>query len=500
MPLLGAERDPVERVLDARLRVVYRAQREAATASSSAVGGAARARARATRERLLGRPRVSQSTKAEAPSRLNILVRSTEDCHALEATGFRLQAQVGPICTGTLDSDQLSDLARFGGVQFVSSASMLRATQTNEAPSLQTFGARPTRAETSASGALLPQVLSGAGALVAFIDTGVDVFHQDFRKADGSTRIKYLLDLSDPGDTDGDGDLDGVGPFGGTLYTEAQINATLLAGSMPERDTTGHGTHGLSIGAGDDAAFPGMAPSADLLVVKPTRDDGTLGFVSTDVINALGFVDQKAAELGLPYVVNLSLGTIVAPHDGRSLEERAIDTLVGPGRPGKVAVLAAGNSSDNRSTRFHHLSGTAYTGLSNPNNIHTLTVPTFTANPGPGNDRIFLDVWYKGEDKLKVTVTPPGGSPVSAAFGDYLDLETPQGNVLVVNLGGPSLENGDVEALLLIDDWAGVAPAPGNWTIAFEGEEIGRTSWNCAYGRTEERVRRSTALVPSRPV
>ncbi len=44
-----------------------------------------------------------------------------------------------------------------------------------------------------------------------------------------------------------------------------------------------------------------------------------------------------------------------------------------------------------------------------------------------------------------------------------------------MNLGGPSLENGDVEALLLIDDWAGVAPATGTWTIAFEGEEIGDT-------------------------
>ncbi len=151
-----------------------------------------------------------------------------------------------------------------------------------------------------------------------------------------------------------------------------------LRGPCRERDTTGHGTHGLSVAAGDDAVFPGMAPSADLLVVKATRDDGTLGFVSTDVINALVFVDQKAAELGLPYVVNLSLGTIVAPHDGRSLEEQALDTIVGPGRPGKVAVLAAGNSSDNRSTRFHHLSGTAYTGLSN---THTLTVPTFDCNP-----------------------------------------------------------------------------------------------------------------------
>ena len=182
-------------------------------------------------------------------------------------------------------------------------------------------------------------------------------------------------------------------------------------------------------------------------------------------------MDQKAAELGLPYVVNLSLGTIVASHDGRSLEEQAIDTLVGPGRAGKVAVLAAGNSSDNRSsTRFRHLKGTAYVGLVG---THTLRIPPYTPNPGQGNDRVFLDVWYEGRDKLTLTVTPPGGSPVSATFGSYVDVETPQGNVFIANLGGPSLENGDVEALVLIDDWTSTAPAAGEWTLEFKGEEIG---------------------------
>ena len=209
-------------------------------------------------------------------------------------------------------------------------------------------GARPEPAARREG--ISPSNLTGAGALIGYIDTGVDVFHQDFRTAGGSTRIKYLLDLSDPGDVDGDGDLDGAGPFGGTLYTEAQINAALAGGSIGERDTTGHGTHGLSVAAGDDATQPGVAPAADLVVVKATRQDGTLGFESADVINALAFVDQKAAELARPYVANLSLGTIAGSHDGRSLEEQAIDALVGPGIAGKVVVVAAGNASDNRGT------------------------------------------------------------------------------------------------------------------------------------------------------
>ena len=160
------------------------------------------------------------------------------------------------------------------GIQFVTAASTLRATQAIDVTqaahtSLASSATAISSPVRSASGFLSPQVLSGAGALVAFIDTGVDVFHQDFRRNDGTTRIKALLDLSDPGDIDGDGDLDGIGPFGGTLHTEAQINAALLSGSLRQRDSTGHGTHGLSIAAGDDAAFPGMAPR-----LSPPRGQG----------------------------------------------------------------------------------------------------------------------------------------------------------------------------------------------------------------------------------
>jgi photosystem II stability/assembly factor-like uncharacterized protein len=308
--------------------------------------------------------------------------------------------------------------------------------------------------------------------VVAFVDTGVDVRHHDFRRADGTTRIKYLLDLSEPGDVDGDGDLDGGGPFGGTLWTESQINAALVSGTgLGEGDTTGHGTHGLSIAAGDEVPV-GLAPGADLLVVKATREDGSLGFVSTDVVNAVSFLDEKARELGRPLVVNLSLGTVVGSHDGRSLEEQAIDQVTGPGIAGRVAVIAAGNSSENRVARYRHFRGRALVGLEGS---HTLTIPAYTASPGQGDDRVLVDVWYPGEDKLTVRLRSPGGREVSARYGEYVDEETEEGNVFIANLGGASLENGDVEALVLVDDWSGVSPAAGTWTITFEGEEVSGT-------------------------
>ena len=317
--------------------------------------------------------------------------------------------------------------------------------------------------------------MTGGGAIVGIIDSGVDISHRAFRRADGTTRIKFLLDLSNPGDLDGDGKLDGPDEFGGTLYTEAQINQ-LLAGSgqLPTNDPTGHGTLALSIAAGSDRQFPGMAPAAPLIVVKATRRNGTLDFESADLLSALSFIDQKAAELRLPYVVNMSLGTSYGPHDGKTAEEVAIDELVGSGVPGKAVVVAAGNSGEGHSMHYRHFQGTAFTGIQSR---HILRVrPYSQATPGIGNNTVLVDIWYEGSDHLAIAVTAPDGkTKVEAAYGRVADFPTPAGQVFIGNLGGPDPRNGATEAVILLYDESGTAPMAGNWTITVRGEAIAST-------------------------
>ena len=478
-----------DRRLDALLRILHRAQSGQHVALRSERDTKPE-RIRELTERLRGATRRRQSPLsgaetaqglAPSASRLILLVKYTGARESLEGAGFRVQAQVGRVYTGSLDPEDLDRLLALPEVELVQLSREIAAPRPS--PTVERQRGRLSRTAAAAladlSGAAPGTALdsvSGAGALVAFVDTGVDVFHEDFRRPDGTTRIRYLLDFSSPGDIDGDGQLDGVGPFGGTLYTEAEINAGLATPAlMRQRDTTGHGTHGLSAAAGDDPAFPGVAPAADLIVVKATREDGSLGFQSVDIINALSFIDEKARELGQPYVANLSLGTLLSSHDGRSLEEQAIDTIFGPGIPGKAVVIAAGNSSENGTSRFHHLQGASYVGLESR---HTLTVPAYTPNPDRGNDRIVLDVWYEGRDKQGIVVRPPASRSdcpeVRADFGEFADVETPCGDVFIANVGGPNPANGDIEAVILLDDWSGTAPAAGDWTVAMRGEEIGQ--------------------------
>lgn len=115
--------------------------------------------------------------------------------------------------------------------------------------------------------------LTGAGTLVACLDSGVDFYHRDFRNADGTTRIVTLWDQTIPGNP----------PEGfaiGSVYSEEEINKALENENDPARrrelvgefDTTGHGTAVLGIMAGNGLSsnnrVVGMAPEAGIIVVK----------------------------------------------------------------------------------------------------------------------------------------------------------------------------------------------------------------------------------------
>ncbi len=374
-------------------------------------------------------------------------------------TGLEITSCVGDICGGWLAPERASAVVSSGAVRRLEIARRLYAT----AAAVPVQPAGETRVPELAARS------GGAGVVVAFVDTGVDIFHADFRHGDGTTRIKALLDLSVPGDVDGDGTLDGAGPAGGTEWDEAAIDAALVAGSFPSSDPTGHGTHGLSVAAGDDGLFPGVAPAADLVVVKATREVDSLAFEAVDLVAALAWVEEQCAELGLPCVVNLSLGSDFASHDGRSLEEAAIDQMSGPGIAGRAVVVAAGNSAGHQASVTPHAQGLLRAGLPSE---HEVVIPAYTPHGGAQTDRLLVDLWYDGDATAAVEVESPTGVVVRAELGGVAVEATAEGSVVIVNDGVPSAGSGDVEALVLVDDWDGVEVAAGSWKVRLVGERV----------------------------
>jgi len=150
--------------------------------------------------------------------------------------------------------------------------------------------------------------LRGSGAMVGIYDSGIELAHPDFRTLDGKTRIIKAWDQ----DTQ-----------------ERCDSARIDRGACPIGDEIGHGTHVASIALGNGPFFRGIAPEADLAIVRSTLFDG--------LVPALVFLDDAARERGVPLVVNLSLGGHVGPHDGTSPEAAAVDAF------GHLVVVAAGN-------------------------------------------------------------------------------------------------------------------------------------------------------------
>lgn len=120
--------------------------------------------------------------------------------------------------------------------------------------------------------------IDGSGTAIVIIDTGIDLDHPSFGpdgNGDGvADRIVYQFDFAGPGDA-------------------------------VAADGHGHGTHVAGIAAGSDPAFPGVAPGADLIVLRVLGNDGQ-GRAS-DLREAVDWVVANAQSYGI-VAVNLSLG------------------------------------------------------------------------------------------------------------------------------------------------------------------------------------------------
>lgn len=325
--------------------------------------------------------------------------------------------------------------------------------------------------------------LKGNGVVVGIIDQGMDFTLDDFRNPDGSTRLAWLWDQALTPEA---GEASPANFSYGVEYDAAAIERDLAASNnftvvrhLPGAKS--HGTHvaGTAVGNGrsGDAVFPegrfiGAAPEATIIFVQPDTRGNEGSFTdSSNVADAIAYIYARADELGMPCVINMSLGQSGGSHDGESLVERAIDRLLEPN--GRAFVSAAGNEHIWRG----HASGRLAAGK-----MHTLEwrvggdmpVPSLGGVTPAGLDRTAneCEIWYSSRDRFNITLRSPSGDvfgPVSPE-GDLF--ETLSGMQIFIDSERFSALNGD--ARIYIE----VAPSSffnlvtsGVWTIQIEAVE-----------------------------
>lgn len=112
----------------------------------------------------------------------------------LEELGIALQEEIGQMLVLSVPAEHLTALAGIEGIESVS-ADRMNDLENNNARVKN--GVDEVATLEKAAAHHLPQAYTGKGVLVGVIDDGIDYRHAAFRTADGSTRIKYLIDYKD---------------------------------------------------------------------------------------------------------------------------------------------------------------------------------------------------------------------------------------------------------------------------------------------------------------
>lgn len=221
----------------------------------------------------------------------------------------------------------------------------------------------------------LTQSYDGSGVIIGIIDTGIDFNHPDLRDSLGKTRVKYLWDQTQPVDLN-------TPVYGyGQEWNNTGIELG-LASAHNDAAWYGHGTHVAGIAAGNglgNGKFKGAAPKSDIVFVA-------LDFYSTSttlITDAVDFIYNKADSIGLPCVINASLGDYYGSHDGLDLQAQIIKNMI-DAKPGRAFVAASGNAGNNP---FH----LGYT-------VTPDTNFTFFYNGGP----VYLQMWADTNDLKNV--------------------------------------------------------------------------------------------------
>lgn len=208
----------------------------------------------------------------------------------------------------------------------------------------------------------LPIPLTGKNVIIGVVDGGIDFYHPDLLDENGKTRVLYFWDHN----LSPDATHEYLQPYNyGIEFDSSEINAHSYSFAVNGTNIA-HGTNMTGISAGNGLANgknKGMAPDSKIIFV---RTNIFIPNWTLSIAHACDYIFKKADALGMPCVINLSLGTTMGSHDGNDPATQQIEALLDQ-KPGRIVVCSAGNSGDKENYHVRGIvdSDTSFTWLEN---------------------------------------------------------------------------------------------------------------------------------------
>ena len=242
---------------------------------------------------------------------------------------------------------------------------------------------------------------TGKGIFAAVLDTGLKVDHEAFigEKVQGAVITAETIAA-----------MTGLNARG-NLYKNAKVAFAYdyAEGDDDVSDTQGHGTHVAGTVAANGDSFIGVAPDAQLAIMKVFGDEG--GAADTDIISAL----EDCVILGVD-TVNMSLGSPC----GFSYESEIVDAVYNSVRSTGINLMVSAGNDYNSANQ--NLLGTNLALAGNPDYGIVGSPSTYAAAlsvASVNENKAFSSYFLLGESKIAYDESPDAALKFSTLDGEY---------------------------------------------------------------------------------
>ena len=329
-----AQNDNTTTKLDRTLRIVQQQQEDYARQHRSTRGTRSTAEGQLTAADSLAAPKINYNgTRQSILAPLSLIITtqpntSEQVTTLLTQAGQHATTISNTVVTARVSPEWLTTLSNDTRIVRLTASKRLR-------PFLQK-ARQVTGVDRVHAGDNLDTPFTGKGIIIGVIDQSFEFKHMGFLDDHGKSRVKMIWDRSKDIEKD-------IQSKAAPVY-----NVDALTKNHETYDPgSGHGTHVTNIAAGSkhpDNPFYGVAPKADIVLIPSS-------FENTEIIEDIQAVKAYASREKKPWVVNLSLGSVIGPHDGSTDYDQAIDRMAQD--KGGIVVGAMGNEGDQR---FHAFS------------------------------------------------------------------------------------------------------------------------------------------------